>query len=251
MNIRVCTNVFVPLRTAPSHKSEMGSQVLLGERYESVDRAGTYTRIRLLFDGYSGWIDNDHLSQYEQAEDTETFVIARDTSGILPDGSSIIVPAGAEITDLDEKKVEFSAGNLRIRGEREVVIAPLNEEITSTAMTYLNAPYLWGGRSFMGMDCSGLVQTVYKVHGINIPRDSFRQAEKGVTINLISDAIPGDLLFFDNDSGRINHVGMLLDQGKIIHCSGRVRIDTIDHQGIYRNEEKRYTHRLRLIKRYS
>lgn len=102
----------------------------------------------------------------------------------------------------------------------------------------------------MGMDCSGLVQTVYKVHGIGIPRDSFNQAEAGKTINLLSEAVPGDLLFFDNSAGKINHVGIFYKPGEIIHCSGKVRIDMIDHQGIYRNDERRYTHKLRTIKRF-
>ena len=250
MDIPVCTNVYVPLRMAPTHKSEMGSQVLLGEKYEEVDHAGSYTRIKLLFDGYSGWIDNDHRSQFKASGDSETFVIARDITGSLPDGSSIFIPAGSEITGLEKNMREFTAGNLVIKTEKPVVLSPLEEELTFTALSYLNAPYLWGGRTSLGMDCSGLVQTVYKAHGINIPRDSFRQAEEGITINLLSDAVPGDLLFFDNDAGRINHVGMLYDNGKIIHCSGKVRIDAIDHQGIFRKEEKRYTHRLRLIKRY-
>lgn len=250
MNIRVCTNVFVPLRTAPSHKSEMGSQILLGEKYEEINHAGSYTKVRLLFDGYTGWLDNDHFSHFEYPGDRETFVVACDISGFLPDGSSIMIPAGSEITDMDENMREFSVGNLRIKTDNPVIMAPLKGDMTSTAHTYLNSPYLWGGRCSMGMDCSGLVQTVYKVHGVNIPRDSFRQAEEGVTINLLSEARPGDLLFFDNDAGKINHVGMLYDIGAIIHCSGKVRIDAIDHQGIFRMEEKRYTHKLRLIKRY-
>lgn len=251
MNIKVCTNTYVPLRIGPSHKSEMGSQLLMGEKYEKIDFAGSYTRVRLLFDGYSGWLDNDHLCESDPAEDKNVSIIARDTVGILADGSTIVLPAGSEISGLAGNMKRFSIGNLEIRTMQEVDIAPLEGEVAQTALGYLNVPYLWGGRTSMGMDCSGLVQTALKVHGINIPRDSFRQAEKGATINLLSDARPGDLLFFDNEEGKINHVGMLIDSSRIIHCSGKVRIDIIDHQGIFRREEKRYTHRLRIIKRFT
>jgi cell wall-associated NlpC family hydrolase len=121
--------------------------------------------------------------------------------------------------------------------------------MTDTAMKFVNSPYIWGGRIPSGIDCSGFVQLVYKIHGVKIPRDSWQQAETGETVSFIEETVPGDLVLFDNERGRISHVGMILSRGLVIHASGRVRIDTIDHQGIYKNDIKGYSHRLRTIRR--
>ena len=114
---------------------------------------------------------------------------------------------------------------------------------------YLDAPYLWGGRSPFGIDCSGLVQMTYKLSGIKLPRDAGQQASCGTTINLLSEAQAGDLAFFDNEEGIITHVGIILPNNQIIHASGRVRVDSLDHEGIYNVKKKQYSHKLRLIKR--
>jgi len=116
-------------------------------------------------------------------------------------------------------------------------------------MKFINSPYIWGGRIPSGIDCSGFVQLVYKIRGVNIPRDSWQQAEAGENISFIGETLPGDLVFFDDERGRITHVGMILSQGLVIHASGRVRIDAIDHQGIYKNEIRGYSHKLRTIRR--
>ena len=125
----------------------------------------------------------------------------------------------------------------------------VSESLADTAMKFINSPYIWGGRIPSGIDCSGFVQLVYKIQGIKIPRDSWQQAEAGESISFIEESLPGDLVLFDDERGKITHVGMILAQGLVIHASGRVRIDTIDHQGIYKNEIKGYSHKLRTIRR--
>ncbi len=122
-------------------------------------------------------------------------------------------------------------------------------QLPAFAMSFLNMPYLWGGRSPAGIDCSGFTNIVYKLAGIRLRRDAWQQSEQGILINFIDEARPGDLAFFQNEEGKIIHVGIILQQQKIIHASGRVRIDTIDHYGIYDEELKKYTHQLRLIRR--
>jgi cell wall-associated NlpC family hydrolase len=116
-------------------------------------------------------------------------------------------------------------------------------------MLFLNAPYLWGGKTPFGIDCSGFTQTVYKLNGIKLLRDAYQQAEQGETLSFVEEAEAGDLAFFDNEEGRIVHVGIVLDNNKIIHASGKVRIDGFDHHGIFNNEKRDYSHKLRLLKR--
>jgi cell wall-associated NlpC family hydrolase len=134
------------------------------------------------------------------------------------------------------------------------ISAPLSFEprnIISTAYSYLGCPYLWGGRSPFGIDCSGLTQMVFKMVNKLLPRDAWQQAlHEGEFIDLIAEAQAGDVAFFDNEEGNIIHVGILTGEGTIIHASGEVRIDSIDHQGIYNQQAKKYTHKLRIIKRF-
>jgi cell wall-associated NlpC family hydrolase len=124
------------------------------------------------------------------------------------------------------------------------------EAIVDTALMYLNSPYLWGGRSPFGIDCSGLVQMVYRIHGYKLLRDAAMQSSQGTQVSFVEAAEPGDVAFFENQEGQIIHTGILLAGGKIIHASGRVRIDDIDHEGIYNRELNKYTHKLRLIKSF-
>ena len=124
----------------------------------------------------------------------------------------------------------------------------LKSNIEEMTATFINTPYLWGGKSTFGCDCSGLVQTVFKFFGITLPRDAAEQVKSGDTVPFVNDAKPGDLAFFDNDEGEIIHVGILLDPKRIIHSSGWVRMDPMDQEGIYNLELGRYTHKLRTIK---
>ena len=122
------------------------------------------------------------------------------------------------------------------------------EKLIENAFIYLNAPYLWGGRSPLGIDCSGLSQMVYRLQGINLPRDAYQQAEIGTTVVKLEESEAGDLAFFENNEGKIVHVGIIMENNYVIHASGKVRIDSIDKQGIFNRELAAYTHKLRLIK---
>lgn len=247
----ICENVFVPLRLGPSHKSEMLSQILFGEKYTIVDKTGSWMKIETLFDRYHGWIDKDHL-QNSPAEDTACgHVLNRSLVCYKNDKTKIVLEAGCEVFRPDfEVKVFYVENNQYTTSlEFNNSYISTNDSFADTAMRYINSPYIWGGRIPSGIDCSGFTQLVYKVQGIPIPRDSGQQAEIGKNIDFIDQAEPGDLVFFDNDRGKISHVGMILSKGLVIHASGRVRIDTIDHQGIFKPEINGYSHKLRTIKR--
>jgi gamma-D-glutamyl-L-lysine dipeptidyl-peptidase len=251
MEIFICENVFVPLRSGPSHKSEMLSQVLFGEKYTIVDKTGKWLKIETLFDKYMGWIDVDHL-QYSAAEgDSCGHTINKSLLCYRSDNTKVVLEAGCEVYNPDfEDKTFFIGKNIYKAGpEFKNTYISTNEPVSDSALKFINSPYIWGGRIPSGIDCSGFCQLVYKIHGIAIPRDSSQQAEIGRNIEFIDESRAGDLVFFDNERGKISHVGMILSKGLVIHASGRVRIDTIDHQGIFKPELGGYSHKLRTIRR--
>lgn len=247
----ICENVFVPLRSGPSHRSEMLSQVLFGERYTVTDIAGNWMKIETEFDKYSGWIDTDHLQHSTDESDATGNVLNCSLLCFKNDKTKIVLEAGCEIFNPDFKTGRFTAGSNIYTCSPDFSSSYIStkESITDTAMRFINSPYMWGGRVPSGLDCSGFTQMLYKIHGSVIPRNSWQQAEAGKQIDFINDAGPGDLVFFDNERGKISHVGMILSQGLVIHASGRVRIDSIDHQGIFKKEIKGYSHKLRMIRR--
>lgn len=247
----ICENVFVPLRAGPSHRSEMLSQVLFGEKYIVLGEIGKWMKIETLFDHYRGWIDNSHLQQTDDRDNIEGMVLCRSLPCFRGDGTKLVLEAGCEIYNPDFEKRTFYAGTNLYNAcpDFKPSHVSISEELADSAIAFINSPYIWGGRIPSGIDCSGFTQLVYKIHGIPIPRDSSMQAEAGENIGFIDETIPGDLVFFDNDRGMISHVGMILSRGLVIHASGRVRIDPIDHQGIYKAEAGKYSHHLRTIRR--
>lgn len=251
METFICENVFVPLRSGPSHKSEMLSQVLFGEKYRRTGEAGHWQKVETLFDNYSGWIDINHLQQSGDKGNLTGHVLNRSLLCHKADNTKLVLEAGCEIYNPDFENNTFLAGENKYTASTgfNKGYLSVNESIQDTAMRFINSPYIWGGRIPSGIDCSGFTQLVYKIHGIKIPRDSREQASAGESVGFLEEAEPGDLVFFDDDLGRISHVGMIISQGLVIHASGRVRIDTIDHQGIFKNEIMDYSHRLRTIRR--
>jgi len=247
----ICENVFVPLRSGPTHKAEMLSQILFGEKYYVLDMTGSWMKIETIFDKYTGWIDMNHL-QHSKAESSSCgHVLNKSLLCFKNDKTIMVLEAGCEVFSPDFEEKVFSAGtNIYTTGsEFNNEYISTNDSFADTALKFINSPYLWGGRIPSGIDCSGLTQLVFKIHGIPIPRDSWQQAESGKTIDFIDQCEPGDLVFFDNDRGKISHVGMILSKGLVIHASGRVRIDPIDHQGIFKSEIGGYSHKLRTIRR--
>ena len=231
----------VPGRKEPSDKSEMVTQLLFGESYVVLEEQKKWVLIKNDADGYECWIDR---KQHEPLSEKPSLkqIIASPVSALKKNGSKLLVPMGAQV-----ESGEFKIGSTNfhyVENESEKVLSPI-----TLCRALLGAPYLWGGKSILGIDCSGLVQVVFSACGIQLPRDAYQQAEHGQTVDFAETALSGDIAYFDNEEGQITHVGILTGDGKIIHASGSVRIDDFDHQGIFNRETKAYTHKLRIIKR--
>lgn len=249
----ICHLAIVPVRAEASDRSEIVSQLLFGEHFEVLEHQKMWSRVRIAFDGYEGWIDNKQFRSIS-AESFELLgsmpdVLNGDLVDFVSDRNGLLtpVPLGASLRFLDLPDVNVE--DYTFEGTRECGIKP-KDKLVKTAFLYLNAPYLWGGKTPFGIDCSGFTQMVYRLNGYRMLRDASMQATEGEALSFIEESEPGDLAFFDNDEGRIVHVGIIMADNYIIHASGKVRIDRLDHLGIYNAEANRHTHKLRVIKKY-
>ena len=253
----ICNLSVVPCRREPSDKSEMVTQLLFGETFEIIEIQGSWIHIKIKFDEYDCWIDKKQYLPIEQ----HTFDIINSTEAYhcneliqvvteLKSKQLFPITIGCNLPNFDNGECAVENTVFNYDGAFVNGYLPFTKSgIIDSAMLFLNAPYLWGGKTPFGIDCSGFTQTVYKLNGIKLLRDAYQQAEQGETLSFVEEAEAGDLAFFDNDEGRIVHVGIVLDNNKIIHASGKVRIDGFDHHGIFNNEKRDYSHKLRLLKR--
>ncbi len=251
METFICENIFVPLRSGPTHKSEMVSQILFGEKYTISDVSGSWLKIKTLFDNFQGWIDIDHLQSIADDGSSYGHVLNRSLLCFKNDGTRIMLEAGCEIYNPDFEQKVFTIGKNIYSTPQEFSkdFISTSASVPDIALKFINSPYLWGGRIPSGIDCSGFTQLAYKISNTEISRNSADQANEGVEIDFIDNTIPGDLVFFDNSQGKISHVGMIISKGLVIHASGRVRIDLIDHHGIFKKDINGYSHKLRTIRR--
>lgn len=248
----VCNLAIIPLRAEASDKSEIVSQVLFGEHFEVLEQYKQWSLIKLQYDNYEGWIDTKQFqpiseSCYKQLS-SDAIILNADLIEYIADSSNLLIPIplGASLSFLNIPEINTS--NFNFEGTK-ISGVKSRKSIITTSFMYLNAPYLWGGKTPFGIDCSGFTQMVYKLNGYKLLRDASQQATQGEALSFIEESEPGDLAFFDNDEGNIIHVGIIMENNYIIHASGKVRIDRLDHLGIYNAEANRHTHKLRVIKK--
>jgi len=248
----ICNLAMIPLRAEASDRSEIVSQVLFGEHFKVLEQEKQWSLIKLQYDDYEGWIDTKQFQPISEAcynqLSSDAIILNADLIEyvVAPSNLLLPIPLGASLSFLNNP--EINTANFNFEGTKISGVKPRKNIITSAFM-YLNAPYLWGGKTPFGIDCSGFTQMVYKLNGYKLLRDASQQATQGEALSFIEESEPGDLAFFDNDEGRIIHVGIIMENNYIIHASGKVRIDRLDHLGIYNAETGKHTHKLRVIKK--
>lgn len=247
MQYGICNLSIVPLRFEAADTSELVSQVLYGETFKILEQRKSWSRIRLDFDKYEGWIDNKQyleISKFDYANlKNQPLKLSTDLVDFIQDENKnlLTVSLGSCLNGLSLLNHRYDGSSV------DKIIS--KSELIKTAFMYLNAPYLWGGKTPFGIDCSGFTQMVYKLNGYKILRDASQQASQGIALSFIEESEPGDLAFFDNNEGAITHVGIIMSDNYIIHAHGKVRIDRLDHSGIYNVDSKLHTHKLRVIKK--
>jgi cell wall-associated NlpC family hydrolase len=257
MQYGICLLSLVPGRKEPDSASEMVTQLLFGEQYTVTEVTESWIKITTAYDQYPCWISakqHSRLSEnsFRQLQKQPPAYSAELVQVIHNNSTSVNFPLtiGATLPFLSHNKVSIDGLDFDFDGQ---VCQPASKkpaaDIIATAFLFLNAPYLWGGKSPFGIDCSGFTQLAYKLNGYQLPRDAYQQVELGSPLSFVEEAEPGDLAFFDNEEGKIVHVGILLNNKQIIHASGMVRIDDFDHYGIFSADAKKYSHTLRVIKR--
>jgi gamma-D-glutamyl-L-lysine dipeptidyl-peptidase len=247
MQYGICKLSIVPLRFDSSDKSELVSQLLYGDFFKVLERQKKWSRIRNTFDSCEGWIDNKQYQLIDENQYNEltkfTPKLSIDLVEFIEDENQQLHPIllGSSLNALSVLNHSHD-GNI-VEGKK------VKNNIIQTAFLYLNSPHLCGGKSPFGIDCSGFTQMVYKLNGYNLLREAYQQATQGEALSFIEESEPGDLAFFDDNEGKIVHVGLIMQDNYIIHVHGKVRIDRLDHTGIYNVDDKIHTHKLRVIKK--
>lgn len=244
-------------RADAAHRSEMVTQLLFGEVIKILKQKKEWLWVENVADGYQCWIlrlshEPISVEEYSQYLSAKTYLTFDPVSKLKLKGHEVMyVPCSSILPNFDPETNQGHIGAKHYTFEGNIVPAkqkPSAEKVLVKANKMLNTPYLWGGKTNMGIDCSGFTQAIYKVCGLQLPRDAYQQAELGSKVKL-KDAHAGDLAFFENADGKITHVGILIGNGKIIHASGKVKVCKIDDKGIFDGELNDYSHKLSLIKR--
>lgn len=244
-----------PMRKEPSHRAEMVSQLVFGESCRILETGPEqWVQIQCIFDNYTGWCQQSHLSILQEGADhfpTHRF-LTQWANKLEFNGEPMLVPFGSLATGFESGSASWGQDEIRYLGDLwDSLLADKSPAtLKALAYQYLNSPYLWGGKTVFGTDCSGFTQSIFRLMNVKLLRDAWQQAEQGAVVDSLQEARCGDLAFFDNEAGRITHVGILFSPSEIIHASGKVRVDSIDPEGILHRPSNQRTHHLCQVRRY-
>ena len=276
MTYGICKLSAIALRKEARHGSEMVSQLLYNELYTVLDKTQEWVLIQTDLVRYQGWIQAKQFAEiseeeYKALKSKKVYLtnkpIVEYNGQFLSMGTPLYEPEvfeGMSYRDLpsidtlppSSVGMTWTEGReyLCLQEHNDVVEMPSEfhpEMMVEYAKLLLDAPYLWGGRTAMGIDCSGMVQISARLAGLILPRDSSQQVKEGELVYFLQETQPGDLAFFGEEDGKITHVGIVMGNEQIIHCSSQVRIDYLDQSGIFNKERNEHTHRLQVVKRMS
>jgi len=245
----------VPVRGEPAEPSEMVTQLLFGEKGIILASQSNWCKIQCDIDQYEGWVDAKMILPIEETtfESLRCYRYVTQGAIMLSDHTEMHLPLGARIPLLNDReiplKIQVEDHSWHTLNSLYTLCQQDRNQAIAISKYFLNTPYLWGGRGGFGVDCSGMVQTIYRMCGIYIPRDASQQARLGEEIPF-GQHQPGDLAFFTRgNSDRISHVGMVVSSDTIIHASGKVKLDFLEENGIINVMDNTMTHSLVFIKR--
>jgi len=248
MQYGICPLSVIPIRLKAENAGELISQLLFGEHFKILEKRKFWSRIRVAFDGFEGWVNNQQIvfieeDDFMEIENTDIFKHSSELFSFASTERGTLLPIvlGSSIPHNKVLPYIFEGSAIQTKSNKS--------EFLATALLYLHAPFLQGGRTPFGIDSSGFSQMVYKINGYHLKRTASEQSKQGEALSFIEESEPGDLAFFDNKEGEIDHVGIIMKDNYIIHSNGKVRIDRIDHTGIFNAETRNYTHSLRVIKK--
>ncbi|SHJ11799.1 C40 family peptidase [Pseudozobellia thermophila] len=248
MQYGICHLSLVSVRAQATDSSEMVSQLLYGEHFKVLEQRKYWSRVRIAFDQCEGWVLNQQITlideeAYTAIEAKKSLKYACDLVSFVEMQGSVLLPIvlGSTVSHTGQLSHTFD-GNF-FQGKKK------KTGLIETALLYLNAPFQWGGKSPFGIDASAFTQMVYKINGYKLLRKASEQSSQGRPLSFIEESEAGDLAFFDNNDGEIYHVGIIMDNNYIIHVDGKVRIDRLDHTGIFNVDTSKYSFKLRVIKK--
>ena len=258
--VAIALHSVIPVRAEAREGAEQNTQMLFGELAEVVEEQPRWRRIRLESDGQEGWVDakmitpmtDKEYAAYKKALKTAATVAFPMAYAMSENnGQTIPLTAGTRLTKYKDGRFEVLGVGFRIDPSM-VITAPMEmnqENLLKAVRFFINIPYLWGGKNALGMDCSGFTQTVMSLFGKALLRNASEQVTQGKSVKELARAKAGDLVFFDHEDGKISHVGIVIDPERVIHCSGRVKVEKLDSQGIFNAETGEYSHHLVAIRR--
>ncbi|MDF4222532.1 NlpC/P60 family protein [Maribacter sp. M208] len=248
MQYGICQLSIVPVRSSADEVSELITQLLFGEHYKVLESRKNWSRIKTIADKCEGWILNSQLNFI--AEDEFTTIQANQTKNHVAELISFVEDSNQILTPILIGSCIPNTPSMPVNFNGTAISKPqIKESLVKIALLYLNSPELKGGKSPFGIDSAGFTQMVYKINGYHLLRTAEEQSTQGSALSFVEESEAGDLAFFDNASGEIDHVGIIMNDNYIIHVNGKVRIDRLDHTGIFNNDLRTYTHKLRVIKK--